>query len=140
MSSGIFESKIRSFDEVCAIAKYRQREIAEQAAEIDRLCVIEEAARAVLTKHSKRVTIGVLYSTAYQSEELEALAKALEPAKEVPHEKSCASLNMMLLSDPPQAATCNCARSEALDKLILTGNVFVDGDVLADGFKENDNE
>ena len=67
MSDGIFESKIRSFDEVCAIAKYRQREIAEQAAdlallrawdaaramvkeqaaEIKRLKVIEEAAKNV---------------------------------------------------------------------------------------------
>ena len=75
MSDGIFESKIRSFDEVCAIAKYRQREIAEQAAD---LALLRDAAQTALKKHSKLVVNGVLGYTAYESEELENLAKALE--------------------------------------------------------------
>ena len=53
-------------------------QLAEQAAEIDRLRVIEEAAQTALKKHSKLVVNGVLGYTAYESEELENLAKALE--------------------------------------------------------------
>lgn len=85
----------------------RDRLIAEQATEIKRLKGIEEAAKRAVSQQG--VTYPIPASGAWAMIEL---AEALYPVKRVPHEKGCASLNTMLLSDPPQPAACNCRRGE----------------------------
>ena len=56
--------------------------IAEKDAEIDRLCVIEEAAEAVLVSRTLRISGGTIVKE-IKLEDFQSFAKALEPAKEV---------------------------------------------------------
>ena len=72
---GRYKGTCRACNSVGELNVMLSAKISEQAAD---LALLRDAAQTALKKHSKLVVNGVLGYTAYESEELENLAKALE--------------------------------------------------------------